>query len=313
MRYSLTSLEVFVATAEERNLTRAANRCNLAPSAVSKRISELEQQSGVPLLVRYPRGVGLTPAGQSMLHHARQVLQAMQRMDDELGEYAGGVKGHVRVQAVTSALSQFLPADFAQFMLRYPLIKLAIEERVGEDVITAVSEGRADVGIFAKPTAPRGLQVFPYRADELVLAVASGHPLERKAAVSFRDALGFEFVGPHADSSLHALMQREAALLGMRVSQRTSVSSFDCMCRMVAENLGVAILPGAILESYMAFLPLRLVKLKEAWASRSLCIAIRDYDSLSYAARALVDQLREGTLNKSRGDKPAVLPRRRPA
>lgn len=293
MRYSLTSLEVFVATAEERNLTRAAARCHLAPSAVSKRISELEAQVGAPLLIRYVRGVGLTPAGQSMLHHARQVLQAMQKMENELTEYAQGIKGHVRVQAVTSALSQFLPRDFVRFMHQYPLIKLDIEERVGDAIVHALADGRTDVGLIAGRTAPRGLQIFPYQSDELVLAVAAAHPLASRESVSYKEALDYEFVGPHAESSLHALLQQEAAALSLRVEQRTRVSSFDCMCRMVAENLGVAILPQAILSSYMSFLRLACVKIEESWATRTLVIATRDYDSLSYAARALVDQLRD--------------------
>lgn len=83
MRYDLTSLRLFVAVAECGNLTRAAEREHLAVSAISKRISELEELIGTPLLQRYPRGVGLTPAGQSMLHHARQMLQLMHRMDAE--------------------------------------------------------------------------------------------------------------------------------------------------------------------------------------------------------------------------------------
>jgi len=97
MRHDLTSLKLFVAVAECGNLTRAAERQHLAVSAVSKRIAELESHAGTALLVRYPRGVGLTPAGQSVLQHARQVLHMMQRLDKERGEYAGGVKGHVRL------------------------------------------------------------------------------------------------------------------------------------------------------------------------------------------------------------------------
>jgi DNA-binding transcriptional LysR family regulator len=291
MRYNLTSLEVFVATAEERNLTRAATRCHLASSAVSKRISELEEQVGAPLLVRYARGVGLTPAGQSMLHHARQVLQTMQRMDDELSEYASGIKGHVRIHAVTSALAQFLPADLAAFMHRYPLIRLDIEERVGAAIIRAVADGRADVGVFASQTPSQGLQTFPYKNDELVIAVSRAHPLSSVKSIAFREALQYEFVGPHFESSLHALIEKEAKKLGLPVAQRTRVSSFDCMCRMVAENLGIAILPANILKSYMSFLDIRCVRLEEEWVSRSLVIGSRDFDSLPYTARALIDQL----------------------
>ena len=99
MRHDLVSLRTFVAVAEYGNLTRAAEREHLAVSAISKRIGELESLVGTPLLQRYHRGVGLTPAGQSLLHHARQMLQLVDRMDAELAEFAGGVKGHVHVHA----------------------------------------------------------------------------------------------------------------------------------------------------------------------------------------------------------------------
>lgn len=292
MRYNLTSLELFVAVAEERNLTKAAARCHLATSAVSKRITELEEQVGSPLFVRYPRGVGLTPAGQSMLHYARQLFQTMQQMDDELSEYAGGIKGHVRIHAITSALSQFLPGDLESFMQRYPLIKLDIEERVGAAIIRAVADGRADIGIFARHTPSQGLQVFPYRNDELVLAIPREHPLAKAGTVTFGEALAYEFVGPHLESSLHALISAKAKEAGQTVHQRIRVSSFDCMCRMVAARLGIAILPRTIVAQHLPTLPLQMVGLDEAWARRELIIGVRDFDSLPATARALVDLLR---------------------
>ncbi|GFM67156.1 hypothetical protein PSCICJ_32740 [Pseudomonas cichorii] len=153
MRYDLTSLDVFITVTEERNLTRSARIRHLAVSAISKRITELEAQVGSPLLLRNARGVELTPAGQSMLFYARQLKQTLAQLDTELGEYATGVKGHVRIHAITSALSQFLPDDVAGFIALYPQIKFDIEERVGSAVIRAVADGRADLGIIAAQTA----------------------------------------------------------------------------------------------------------------------------------------------------------------
>lgn len=92
MRHDLTSLKIFVAAAECGNLTRAAEREHLAVSAISKRVAELEALVGTPLLQRYPRGVGLTPAGQSLLHHARRMLQVLRQMEAELSEYAGRIR-----------------------------------------------------------------------------------------------------------------------------------------------------------------------------------------------------------------------------
>lgn len=292
MRYNLTSLEVFVAVAEERNLTLAAARSHLAPSAVSKRIAELEQQIAAPLFVRTVRGMSLTPAGQSMLHYARQMLKTMQDMDDELSEFSAGVKGHVRIHAITSALGQFLPDDLQKFMQRYPLIKFDIEERVGAAIVRAVADGHADLGIFARETPAPGLQLFPYRSDQLVLAVARDHPLARHAEIAFRDVLEYEFVGPHLDSSLHKLLTAKALEAGLTVRQRIRVSSFDCLCRMVGSGLGVGVLPLGILTPLLQAMPLACVRLGDDWAERVLQIGVRDFDSLPSTARALVDQLR---------------------
>lgn len=291
MRYNLTSLRIFICVAEERNLTRAASRSHLAPSAVSKRVAELEEQAGAPLFVRNARGMALTPAGQSMLHFARQMFKTMQDMEEELHGYSSGVKGHVRMHAITSALGQFLPEDLKTFTARYPLVRLDIEERVGAAIVRAVDEGRADIGIFARETPAPGLQVIPYRRDELVLAVPASHALATGTSVCLVDALPFEFIGPHLDSSLHALLSRAAQVLGLPLQQRIRVSSFDCMCRMIAGGMGIGILPRGIVEPHIGVLPLAALALDEPWSMRELVMGVRQFSSLSAVAKSLVEQL----------------------
>lgn len=296
MRYDLTSLELFVAVAEEANLTRAARRQHLAVSAISKRMAELEEQAGTALLARHARGVSLTPAGQALLHYSRQVLQTLQQMGDELAEYAGGVKGHIRVHAIASALIQFLPEELDAFLRRYPQIKIDIEEHVGAAIVTAVAEGSADAGIIAERTPAPGLRIFPYREDRLALVVPAGHKLARRRAVALRDLAEYEFVGPHNASSLHALLADAAAQAGMPLKQRVRVSSFDGMCRMIETNLGIGILPAEVVRRYASSMNIRMVRLTDDWARRRMVICVRDFEALPFAARALVDLLRAQAL-----------------
>ena len=291
MRYDLISLKLFVAVAECGNLTRAAEREHLAVSAVSKRISELEETVHTPLLQRYPRGVALTPAGQSLLHHARQMLQMVQRMDAELGEYAGGIKGHVRLHAVASALTQWLPRDLEAFLSRYPLVQLSLEERTGKAIVQAVAGGAAEVGIVAGNTPRPGLAALPYRSDRLVLGVPPDHPLARRKSVRFAEALSHDFVGPHAESSLQALMSNAARDAGKPLRQRVQVSSFDAMCRLVETRLGITLLPTGVLAGPVAEGRICAVALKDAWAARQLYVVARDLDGLSPLARTLFDHL----------------------
>jgi DNA-binding transcriptional LysR family regulator len=292
MRYDLTSLDVFTTVAEEKNLTKAARRRHLAVSAVSKRISELEAQAGSPLLVRYARGVDLTPAGQSLLHYAQQMQHTLALMQEELDGYAAGVKGHVRIHAITSALAQFLPADIERFANDYPQIKFDIEERVGSAVVRAVADGRADLGIFAEQTPAQGLQVFPYRNDELVAVVPSQHPLAGRQRVRFDTLLDYEFVGPHQESSVHALLMAEARKRGKTLQLRIRISGFECMCRLVAAQMGIAVLPRALAAPELRGGKVRVLTLAEPWARRTLLIGVRQLETLPATARSLVGYLR---------------------
>jgi len=292
MRYDLTTLEIFVAVAEEANLTRAAERQHLAVSAVSKRITELEELAEAPLLERLPRGVALTPAGQSLLHYARQMLQLVERMKSELSEYAGGVKGHIRIHASTSALTQFVPRELESFLNLYPMIRIEIEERVGAAIVRAVADGTTDIGILGSHTPTQGLPAIPYHFDHLVLAVPSGHPLARRKQVRFADALAFPFVAHHPSSSLWTLMTEAARAAGKPLESRIQVSSFECMCQLVQANFGIALLPEGVLGNRLPSSAMRVVQLKDAWALRQLVIVVRDLDTLPFTTRTLIDHLR---------------------
>lgn len=291
MRYDLVSLKIFVAVAECGNLTRAAEREHLAVSAISKRIGELEELVRTPLLQRYPRGVGLTPAGQSLLHHARQVLHQIDRLDVELGEFAGGVKGHVRLHAVASALNQFLPQELETFLSRYPGVKVALEERTGKAVVLAVADGSADLGVVSSQTPRPGLTAMPYHSDRLMIGVPVDHPLARRKSIRFAEALDYAFVGPHADSSLAVLMAEGARACGKPIEQRVQASSFDTMCRLVQARLGITMLPEGVLAPQVEVGRVRMLRLDEDWAVRQLVLVVRDPERLSPIARTLIEHL----------------------
>lgn len=291
-RYDLVSLNVFRVVAQERNVTRAARLCHLAVSAVSKRISELEDQVGVPLFIRHARGMGLTPAGETMLHYVERVHGDLRLMQLELNEHGSGATGHIRLQAITSALTNHLTPDLASFMGLYPRVDFDIEERVGGSIVQAVAEGRADVGIVAADTAALDLETFAYRRERLVVIAAADHPLAGRDRVSFAETLDHEFIGPHVESSMNALLSRQAALLQRSIRQRVRISSFEAMCRLAAIRLGLCVLPESIVRPYLKPMKLAALELDEAWASRAIVVVVRRYSALSPVAKAFVGHLR---------------------
>lgn len=290
-RFDFVTLKLFVSIADEGRLTAAAEREHLALAAVSKRISDLESHFGTSLLYRRPRGVELTPAGHAFLHHARRILENLERLSAELSEYGEGVKGHVRMHSNTSAIIAFLPRDLSTFSQRYPQVKIDLQERVSSDVIAAVRDGLTDVGIFAGHVPCDSLQLLPYRSDRLVLVTPVDHPLATYDSLAFHEATRYDFVGLQQDTSLQALLHEQASQAGETLRMRIQVRSFDGICRMIHHGLGVGVLPEKTIYRDLRDLKLRSIPLSDTWAKRELVIGIRRYSGLSLIARHLVDHL----------------------
>ena len=290
-RLDLTTLELFVAVCELGSIGKAAEREFIAASAVSKRLSDLEASLGCVLLYRHTRGVALTPAGESLLHHARSVLYSLEKMQGELSEYADGVRGHVRVHASMSAIVQFLPEDLGAFTRQHPEVKIDLEEHLSTEVVRAVAEGAADLGICNTTGGIGELQSLPYRTDKLVLVVPVAHVLRGQAAIYFEAALDHDQVGLHANSSIYIALQQAAAKLSRTIKLRIHVTGLDAMCRMIANGLGVGVMPQRAFELMQGVGELGAVELLDDWATRHIHLVARDFSTLPVTARLLVEHL----------------------
>ena len=290
-RFDFVTLKLFISVADEGRLTAAAEREHLALAAVSKRISDLEALVGTTLLYRRPRGVELTPAGQAFLHHARRIMDNIERLHAELSEYGEGVRGHVRIHSNTSAIIAFLPQDLSAFSCLYPEIKIDLQERVSSEIIAAVRDGLTDIGIFAGHVAAPDLQQLSYRHDRLVLMTPIDHPLAERESIAFNEALTFDFIGLQQDASLQSLLNEQATLAGKTLRMRIQVRSFDAICRMIHHGMGVGVLPEQTIYRDLGDLQLKSIPLSDPWAQRELVIGMRRYASLHVTARHLVDHL----------------------
>ena len=144
-RIDLTTLRLFTAVCEEKNLTRAAAREGIAASAVSKRMADFELAFGVTLFERLSKGMTLTPAGEALLHHARVALLNIEKIAVELTEYSQGVRGHVRMLANLSAIVQFLPEDLSGFFNAHEFLRVDLQERPSGQVVRGKSKGTLEL------------------------------------------------------------------------------------------------------------------------------------------------------------------------
>ncbi|WP_275630006.1 LysR family transcriptional regulator [Pseudomonas sp. 273] len=292
-RLDLVTLQLFVAIHEEGSLTRAAAREAIAMSAASKRLSELEAALGTALFARQARGMSLTPAGETLLHHARRMLFNLEKIGLELGEHLQGVRGYVRMLANLSAIIQFLPEDLAAFAARHERIKVDLEERPSNGVVQGVLDGVADLGICSSDSDTRELLKVRYKRDQLVLVLRAEHPLAGLRQVAFADTLDNDFVGLHSASSINMRTHEAPRRAGKVLRLRIHVPSFDAVCRMVQADMGVGILPRQAFELFGGALGLRAVALSDDWAERELLLVARELESLSPVSRLLFEHLRD--------------------
>jgi DNA-binding transcriptional LysR family regulator len=292
LKFDLRDLELFVAVADAGSIARAAERSHTVASAVSKRISDLEDGFGTALLARGAKGVELTTAGHALLVRARVLLHQATQLEDEMRRHASGARGYVRVFANISAIVEFLPGALATFAEGHPDIHVHLEEHVSSAIATAVADNSADLGIVSELPMIDGLTTVPFRNDELVLVMPAGHPLANRSSISFAAIADQPFVGLHAGSSLHRLLTRAAVDAGTALNWRIHVTSFDAACAMVAGGLGLSVVPRGATSAYIRSLSLASVPLSDAWATRQLFLCVRAGAPLHSAASLLFEHLR---------------------
>src|SRR4029077_2605662 len=187
MRFDLTDLRLFLHVVEAGSITRGAERMHLAIAAASTRIRNMEATLGTPLLHRERQGVQPTEAGRTLLHHARVLLQQAERMRGDLAEYAAGLRGQARLMAYHNAVPEFRPEPLSAFLAAHPQVNIDLEEKLSDEIVAAVADGTADIGIVAGTVEVAGLEVLPFRIDRFVLVVATNHPLSALEQVAFAD------------------------------------------------------------------------------------------------------------------------------
>jgi DNA-binding transcriptional LysR family regulator len=292
MRFDLTDLSLFREVVEAGSITRGAERAHLALAAASTRIRSMEDAIGAALLVRSRQGVVPTQAGRTLLQHARIMLQQAERLREDLGAYAGGLAGQIRVLSNTNALTEFLPESLSSFLSEHPHVSVDLEERLSDEIVGLIAEGVADLGIVAGTVDAGALETYPFRRDRFVLVVATDHPLAKRAKVSFADVLDRDFVGLDRASALQRFLADKAARIGRPLRLRVQLRSFDAVCRMVECNVGVGIVPETTARRTARTMGIVPVVLSDPWAVRDLTICVRNMQELPPFARQLVEHLR---------------------
>jgi Transcriptional regulator len=289
------ALSMFVAAIEEKSLSKAAERQNVVTSAVSKRITDLEQYLGKALLHRHGRGVKPTPAGTLLYQRAKVLLKSMKATEQEIAVFDTDGYANIRLAAVRSVILHMLPRQMARFLEGRENTSVDLVEGHSYDVPRMVASGAVDLGIYHASHPAPGVRSFPYMSDRVGLVVPMGHPLAFREELHFEEALEYDLLGYFPRHSLDAFMAYAESTLSRPPKVKLQVMNFEARCRMVREGLGIALIPEHIAANYLASMGLVLLRLKDDWACRQFFICIDERPRHHQAVNELLFMLRNAS------------------
>ena len=289
MRFDLVDLRLILTVAEHGSLTRTAQIMHLALASISQRVAGMEAILGTPLLERTRQGVRTTPAGDALVRHARVIIAQVEQMHGELQAFGAGLKGRIKLLTNTGALTGFLPEHLGRFLAINPGLSIDIDERPSVEIVQAVADGRADMGVVADTTDLADLHTHPLADDQLVVIAGASSHLAEQPRIAFSAIVGDAFVGLK-DAALESYLAEHASRLGSRINYRLQLKSVADLCALVAAGVGIAIVSKTCIAA-LSDRNVVIVPLSDTWASRQLCLCFRSLPSLTPQAQALAHHL----------------------
>jgi len=290
-KLDIPSLEAFVAAVEEKSLSRAAQRENLVTSAISKRITDLEQHLDKTLLSRHGRGVEPTPAGMLLYQHAKSILRNLRLTENLIHEFANDGKAQLRLLANPSTILQFLPQQMAAYLKSHSRLRIDLVECHSYDVPRLIAEDSGDIGIYHADQPATGVVSYPYKQDRVGLVVPNGHPLAQRQSLFLEEALEYDLLGYFPRHSLDSFLAYVEPSLSRPPNVNLQVSNFEARCRMIMEGLGIGVVPEKIAANYLQPMGLQLLHLEDSWAQRQFYVCVKAIDAQQPLIRELLDAL----------------------
>jgi DNA-binding transcriptional LysR family regulator len=288
MNLSARHLRAFVALAEEKHFTRAAQRCHLTQPAFSALIRAIEEGTGMRLFDRTTRHVELTAEGRVLDASARRLLADFDLVMEDLRDHAARRRGRVALAALPSLAAGWLPAILAEFHRSYPGVALTLRDALLDPCLDMVRDGEVDFAVASRRADMSELDSEFLHADRFHLVCRDDHPLAAQPAATLAQIVKWPLIQLARNSSVRQHL--DAALGRRRLRPLVEVEHLATVTGLVAAGLGVSIVPAMTLFHFRR--PgLAIRPLAGKAPTRSLYLVRRSGRSLPLAAQTLYDTL----------------------
>lgn len=293
MHMEFTQLDFFMRVVEEGSFSKAADRVFRTQPAVSIAIRRLEEEIGAPLFDRSQKTPALTEAGKIVYDYAQRILSLRDQAREAVNELTTLQRGRVRVGANESTSLYLLPQVIIAFRQRHPKVKVEIERHVSEKLPREVLDRNIDFALMASEPNDRDIESFPILDDELVLIVYPKHSLAGHASVSIKE-LGKESFLAHnvkTASRVKVIEAFEKAHTPLNIS--LELATVETIKRFVQQKVGVAFVPRMCVREELERGTLATVPVRGLSYTRTIWAAHRRGATLSPAAAAFLEILRQ--------------------
>jgi DNA-binding transcriptional LysR family regulator len=305
----LRQLKYFIAVAEARHIGRAAERLHLSQPPLTRQIQELEQELGVQLFRRTPRGMDLTPAGEEMLIHAQNIHSLVAHATARTQRVSRGDVGRLDIGIYGSAIFGVVPRVISAFRAKHPAVELVLHHAQTPSQLPALRQGRVQL-VFERLLPEEGdIEVELVAREQIVLALSASHPLaawKRVDVASLRDET--VLVGSSPSLALSALQLCRAN--GFEPRFAPPASDIVTATLLAATGAGVSFVPDSMTNVHFPGIAYRPLSTRTEASMDVHCFYLRGADSPLLSAMLETVRAFRASL---RLDAPPAAPRGKPA
>lgn len=293
-------LKVFCTVADTKSFSKASEIIHLTQPAVSLQIQALEELHGAKLFDRSGSSIALTPIGEILYRHAKDILSCYAEAEKEIGKATGLIKGCISLGASTTIGNYILPSVIAAFKEIYPKIKINVLIGNTKNIIDLLNSGCADVGLVEGRILKYKLKSEPIITDELVFIIPPFHSWSKKESISISEVINETFISREEGSGTRKVIEEYFASHIMKINDIKAVLIFgstESIKEAVESGIGISIVSRWGIRKEIKYGSLRLVTLKEGKILRNFSLVMPKNAILSHAAERFLSYIRSYPYN----------------